>query len=47
MAEKTGLGKVAEFFGMKLGEFRTEWAELSPEDKAQIREGIESGSLTY
>lgn len=35
------------FFGMTIREFRTEWAELSDEEKAQIREGIENGSYTY
>lgn len=49
MAEKreTGMVAVMHFFGMKVGEFRKEWAELSDKDKAELKSGIENGSLTY
>ena len=38
---------VMKFFDIKAGQFRTEWAELSETDKAQLKAGIENGSLTY
>jgi len=38
---------VMKFFGMKAGEFRTEWSKLTPDDKAQLIEGVRNGSLTY
>lgn len=31
----------------KLGEFREGWKELTDADKAQIRQGIADGSMTY
>lgn len=46
MAEST-LKKIMEFFGMSPSEFTKDWKKLTTEDKAQIREGIENGTLTY
>lgn len=43
----TGMAAVAKYFGMKLSDFRAQWAELTDTDKAQLKEGIGSGSLTY
>lgn len=33
--------------GYKMTEFRAHWAELSAEDKAQLKAGIEDGTLNY
>lgn len=44
------LKEVATFFrkeGESLTAFSKEWQALSDADKAQIREGIGNGSLTY
>jgi hypothetical protein len=41
------LQQIMEFFGMPPRVFRTEWADLTDTDKAQLREGIGNGSLTY
>jgi hypothetical protein len=30
-----------------LAKFRAQWAELSNDDKTQLREGIGNGTLTY
>lgn len=38
---------VMKFFGMRVGEFRKEWAALTPEDKTQLINGVKDGSLTY
>jgi hypothetical protein len=45
-----GISKVWNFFKgavPNLTAFKKEWGELSEDDKAQIREGIENGTLTY
>lgn len=54
-----GINKVWQFFrssftdrpnpehGAGLTAFRAEWAELSSDDKAQIREGLQNGTHTY
>lgn len=50
MATETSLSKVWAFFKgavPNLTTFRKEWGELSDTDKAQIRQGIEDGSLNY
>lgn len=49
MAEtkNTGMVAVMHYFGMKVGEFRKEWAELSEKDKKDLTSGIDSGTLTY
>lgn len=38
---------VMKFFGMKPPEFRKDWAELSRQDKEDLKSGIENGTLTY
>ena len=43
----TGMGAVAKYFGIRLADFRVQWAQLTDTDKAQLKEGIGSGSLTY
>lgn len=45
--KKTGMVAVMHYFGMKVAEFRKEWADLSAESKKQLTEGIENGTLTY
>lgn len=47
MAAKGILNQVREFFGMTMPEMNKEWRALSDEDKAQIKAGIEDGTLTY
>lgn len=53
---KTGLPAIMGFFGMKVGEFRKEWDQLTESDKEQLKSGIKSfnadtktvtGPLTY
>jgi len=42
--------KVFQFFktdGYGMPEFREDWLALTQEEKAQIRAGIEEGTLTY
>lgn len=41
------MADVCRFFGIKLATFRAEWAQLTPNDKAQLRNGIGDGTLTY
>jgi hypothetical protein len=42
---------VKDYFGMKPGQtlkdFTAEWSALTDADKAQIKEGLGNGSLTY
>lgn len=38
---------VMKFFGMKPAEFRSQWQELSPKDKEDLKKGIGNGTLTY
>jgi hypothetical protein len=38
---------VMKFFGIPIAKFRTEWDELSDQDKLHIRSGLKSGTLTY
>lgn len=45
MAES--LKAVMAFFGMTAKEMVKEWKALTQEDRDQIRNGIEDGSLTY
>lgn len=50
-----GIAGVARYFGTKgesggfanLTAFRKDWDLLTPEDKAQIRDGIANGTETY
>lgn len=41
--------EVFDFFGANEGKklTRTEWLELSPEDKVQLKAGVADGSLNY
>jgi hypothetical protein len=39
--------EVMKYFGMKAGDFRTEWSKLTVQDKAQLTAGIKNGTLTY
>ena len=42
------LNDIREFFGIEnAATFRKEWMALSPESRAQIKAGIESGTFTY
>lgn len=45
--ELTFLQRAMAYFGMDSGEFAREWKRLSDKDKADLRMGIESGSLSY
>lgn len=47
MAGTSSIGDVCRFFGMKLAEFKAEWAKLSDLDKQQIRDGIADGTYNY
>lgn len=38
---------VQKYLDIPLALFRKEWAALTDEDKAQIKEGVLNGSLTY
>ncbi len=44
---ESNIKRIAEYFGMKNPEMVREWKELSQEERAQIRNGIIDGSLTY
>ncbi len=41
------MAAIAKFFGIKLAQFRAEWADLSDQDKADLKAGMSDGSLTY
>lgn len=42
------LGQVKDFFGYPtLAAFSVDWKQLPEADRAQLREGIGDGSLTY
>ena len=42
------LNDIRKFFGIdNVALFRKEWSELSDVDKAQIKDGLTDGSLTY
>lgn len=46
----TSIKAVADFFrkdGETLSDFSKQWKELSDKDKADLRNGIADGSLTY
>jgi hypothetical protein len=43
----TGIKEVMNYFGMKSGEFMTQWRKLSDQDKADLRGGVLNGTLTY
>lgn len=49
MAE-VSIAKIKDFFGLNgktLKAFTEEWKALTDEDKAQIKQGIGDGTLTY
>lgn len=40
--------EVMKYFGYEnAASFRKDWALLTPEDKTQLKTGIENGTLTY
>lgn len=39
--------EVMKYFGMKVTEFRAEWARLTDRDKEQLKRGVADGTLTY
>lgn len=41
------LTTIREFFGLNAAEFRAQWTKLTTEDKVQLKEGFENGTLTY
>lgn len=41
------MGEVMKWFGMRPAEFRKEWAELTDQDKTDLKTGIGNGTLTY
>ena len=41
------MAAIAKFFAIPLAKFRTEWSKLSEQDKADLKAGMTSGSLTY
>lgn len=48
MSENTAsLKDVMAYFNMTPAEFTPSWRKMTTEDKAQIRDGIGNGSLTY
>lgn len=47
MASKSILVQIREFFGMDMPSFRKEWAAMSDADKADLKAGVENGTLTY
>lgn len=51
MSEKSATVVISKFFGKKdgqsLGELAAEIKELSDEDKAQLKAGIEDGTYSY
>jgi hypothetical protein len=38
---------VMKFFGMKVTEFKRDWAAMSDKDKSDLKRGIADGSLNY
>lgn len=43
-----GLNEIRKFFGYEnIAQFRKEWAQLTDKDKAEIKSGLESGTMTY
>ncbi len=49
MSETTGakLTEIMKFFGMTASTFQRQWSKLTDTDKAQIRQGIGNGTMTY
>lgn len=47
MAETVTLKTIMAFFGMSPAQMTKEWKALTDKDKADIKSGLENGSLTY
>lgn len=48
MSENTAtLKDVMAYFNMTPAEFTPDWRKMTADDKAQLRQGIGDGSLTY
>lgn len=47
MADKVTLKDICAFFEMSLSDFSKAWKALPDADKAQIKSGLENGTLTY
>jgi hypothetical protein len=49
MSDTTGakLTEIMKFFGLTAAKFQREWSKLTDTDKAQIRQGIGNGTMTY
>lgn len=45
--ETVSIKDIRDFFGMTAKDMIKEWKGLSEESKAQIRQGLADGSLTY
>lgn len=45
--KSTPMSEVMRYFGMKVGEFRDEWAKLTEKDRDELKRGVTDGSLTY
>jgi hypothetical protein len=44
----TSLIEIRDYFGYATSkEFRTDWVQLTDEDKHQIRDGFDNGTMTY
>ena len=41
------MAAIAKFFAIPLGQFRAEWADLSEQDKADLKKGMSDGTYTY
>lgn len=41
------LSRIRDFFGMTSADFAREYKLLSTQDKADLKQGIEDGTLTY
>lgn len=41
------MAAIAKFFAIPLARFRAEWADLSDQDKADLKAGMSDGSLNY
>ena len=48
MGDGTALTRIKDFFNYPtLKAFASDWKALTEEDKAQIKQGVEDGTLTY
>jgi hypothetical protein len=44
---KATLVEVAKYFAIPIAQFRKEWSELTPADKADLQAGIGNGTFSY